>query len=58
MGRIKRLTNMVGTMLSDKQLEGLTKVTDELEMAKSEFIRKIILEKMEEYEKRENHHEE
>jgi len=46
MSKKKKLTEMVATMLTPETLTKLEGVTDEMEISKSEFIREIIEEKL------------
>jgi metal-responsive CopG/Arc/MetJ family transcriptional regulator len=42
MSKKKKFTEMVGVMFTSDTLNDLEKITDELEISKSEFIRDII----------------
>lgn len=46
MAKKKKYTTMVAVMLKQETLTQLEEVTDELEVSKSEFIREIIEEKL------------
>ena len=46
MAKKKKFTSMVATMLTPETLTKLEEVTDEMEVSKSEFIREIIEEKL------------
>jgi len=46
MSKKKKLTEMVGVMFTPKTLMELDRVTDDLEVSKSEFIREIVEQKL------------
>jgi len=46
MSRKKQFTELVGVMFTPETLKQLNEVTDKMEVSKSEFIRKIVQEKL------------
>jgi metal-responsive CopG/Arc/MetJ family transcriptional regulator len=46
MAKKKKYTEMVGVMFAPEILKKLEEVTDELEVSKSEFVRKIVEENL------------
>ena len=51
MAKKKKYTAMVATMITPEILTQLEEVTDEMEVSKSEFVREIIEEKLNEFNK-------
>ncbi len=54
MSKKRKLTEQVGVMFGEETSRLLTKVTEELEVAKSEFVRNIVENKLKEMTKETN----